>query len=387
MGPGRRSAACLFVVLGIAVASSQQEAGPGPKDDLLERAAAYRHRPHGCTLRMTPAELAMRKFGRLWNSEPHWQEFNRIGGETKTHGYRRMMGARSWAHGGEIVVEIGSHVGSELIHFLRASPPNVTVHTFEPVRSVRVELLQRVRQKVGRTLARQHITLHSHAYGLGSSTRKACFAAFTGRDKPKSAAADETTAVRTGATATPMGGAGEPAGWAGCAPAARAEVRDVAEAFHELGLAKRVDVLQINCEGCECTRAPHTEQPSPLLPAACSMYIKCTPSVGAHTESAHLMRVAALCWLSWVTAVCAALSDCVLPWLCAAGEYEVLARLASDDGALAGVREIEVQFHLDWGTQNDTSKYCAIEDGLRRRGFALAYRHPFLWERWARSVA
>ena len=61
----------------------------------------------------------------------------------------------------------------------------------------------------------------------------------------------------------------------------------------------------------------------------------------------------------------------------------MLERLSGvDDGLLDGVREIEAQFHLDWGTQADTNRYCRIEDLLRRRGFALAYRHPFLWERW-----
>ena len=52
--------------------------------------------------------------------------------------------------------------------------------------------------------------------------------------------------------------------------------------------------------------------------------------------------------------------------------------------ALGRIRSLEVQFHLDWGAQKDTKRYCDIEAGLQAAGYGLEYRHPFLWERWSR---
>ena len=69
---------------------------------------------------------------------------------------------------------------------------------------------------------------------------------------------------------------------------------------------------------------------------------------------------------------------------CEGCEYEVLERLLESPRELAVVRAIEVQFHLDWGVQTDTKRYCSIESGLRAAHFELDYRHPFLWERWQR---
>ena len=274
--------------------------GPGPPGDLLERSVPYRDRPRGCTLKMSPSDLASRRYDRLWGSEEHFQEWLNIGGEprntsTNTSGYRRMHTPKSWLRGGEVIVEVGSHVGSDVIQFMRDAPGNVTVHTFEAVPTLQQILMVRVRQKV-RQKGHRSIDFHSYAYGLGNTTRTSCFPAFNGTDIwIKSAGGDEQNA--------------------GDSRCVKAEIRDVVEVFADLSL-RRVDLLQLNCEGCE---------------------------------------------------------------------YEVLERLSGVDGLLDGVREIEAQFHLDRGSQNETTRYCHIEDALRRSGFALAYRHPFLWERWERS--
>ena len=69
---------------------------------------------------------------------------------------------------------------------------------------------------------------------------------------------------------------------------------------------------------------------------------------------------------------------------CEGCEYEVLERLLSTR-SLAAIDALEVQFHLDLeGRQADTRRYCAIESGLRAAGFHMAYRFPFVWERWDR---
>ena len=55
--------------------------GPGPPGDLLERSVPYRDRPRGCTLKMSPSDLASRRYDRLWGSEEHFQEWLNIGGD------------------------------------------------------------------------------------------------------------------------------------------------------------------------------------------------------------------------------------------------------------------------------------------------------------------
>lgn len=193
-----------------------------------------------------------------------------------------------------MVVDVGSYIGVDLVTFLRHAPVNVAVHTFEPVPEYRTKLASRVKRLVKDDSASR---LHVHAYGLGKSNHTACFST-------KAASTDE---VRTGCSVP-------------------ADIRDAAES---LAMLPRVDVMQLNCEGCE---------------------------------------------------------------------YDVLERLLEDGRALSGgeqlledgralsggVYSFEVQFHLDWGVQNDTARYCRIETGLRAHGFRLDYRHPFLWERWTR---
>ena len=183
--------------------------------------------------------------------------------------------------GGEIIIDVGSYLGHDLVFFLKSAPRQVRIHTFEPVKSFRDALAARV----------QRLSLHDrlfvHPFGLGRSARTACFAGTL-----KGASSDEL----------------------GSQCAAPSEIRDVADVIHRN--FTRVDIMQINCEGCE---------------------------------------------------------------------YDVIERLLNAPAtAIDRIRAFEVQFHLDWGPQNNTQRYCAIESGLRQAGFALDYRHPFLWERWSR---
>jgi FkbM family methyltransferase len=230
----------------------------------------------GCTLNLTAADLEHRRYGRLWLSRPHWQAWQRAGAD-------RMRRLRDPTHfrGGEVLVDVGSYVGVDLVNFLRRAPATVTVHTFEPVAMYREKLQQRVR----RFVASGHERLHIHAFGLGKSNHTACFAA------SKAASTDELSGTSCNSPS---------------------EIVDAAVALRQF---PPVDVMQLNCEGCE---------------------------------------------------------------------YEVLERLLESPAALATVRSFEVQFHLDWGAQKDTARYCRIEAGLRAAAFALDYRHPFLWERWSK---
>jgi FkbM family methyltransferase len=200
----------------------------------------------------------------------------------------RRLRQPQWFKGGEVIIDIGSYIGADLVSFLRKAPQNVTVHTFEPVAAYRTKLARRVHTLVHSGRGR----LHVHPIGLGRSNHTACFAS------KRAAATDEVSADQ----ADSSNAAGSTCG----------AIRDAAATLQSFA---RVDIMQINCEGCE---------------------------------------------------------------------YDVLERLLEQPAVLQVVRSLEVQFHLDWGVQKNTSRYCRIESGLRSQGFRLDYRHPFLWERWAR---
>ena len=231
----------------------------------------------GCTLSLTKKDLARRKYSRLFANQQFWQAWVQAGGDKM----RRLRSPASFK-GGELVVDIGSYIGVDLVTFLRHAPASIAVHTFEPVANYR----QRLEQRVIRMVRYLPERLHVHPFGLGGSNRTACFSARL-------------------AASTNEGGT------SGCQSPSQ-----IVDAGAVIGGFRRVDLLQMNCEGCE---------------------------------------------------------------------YEVLERLIASPAALQGVRSIEVQFHLDWGLQNDTARYCAIESGLRLHGFGLDYRYPFWWERWSRK--
>lgn len=195
----------------------------------------------------------------------------------------RRLRQPKWLKGGEVIIDIGSYIGADLVTFLRHAPSTVDVHTFEPVALYRTKLARRLRK----LMHSGHAQLHMHAFGLGRSDHVACFA-------NRAASTEEVHAMEDTSCESPS------------------EIRDSAATIQRFA---RVDVMQVNCEGCE---------------------------------------------------------------------YDVLERLLERPAALKIVRSIEVQFHLAWGAQNDTSRYCHIESGLRSHGYYLEYRHPFLWERWSR---
>ena len=258
-----------------------REAVDDPLERIENRRAGREQIQRGCTLNLTTADLAHRRYGRLWLSPLHWRAWQWAGAD-------RMRRLRNPLHfrGGEVIVDVGSYVGVDLVNLLRRAPPTVVVHTFEPVVSYRERLQHRLRRFV-RT-GRERLRIHE--FGLGRFNHTACFAA------TKAASTDEVPANANRLTCE-----------------SPSKIVDAAVAFHSFS---RIDTLQLNCEGCE---------------------------------------------------------------------YEVLERLLQAPAALGVVREIEVQFHLDWGKQNSTERYCRIEAGLRAASFDLDYRHPFLWERWSRG--
>ena len=235
---------------------------------------------HGCTLSLTAADLEHRLYNRLWRNGPRWKAWRAAGGDAM----RRLHDPMHF-RGGETVIDVGSYVGIDLVGFLRHAPSSVSVHTFEPVQRYRTKLKQRVERFVSAANASR---LHIHPFGLGRANHTACFLASKG--------AQATHEAVSSACAAP------------------ARIVDVAAALRNFA---RVDLMQINCEGCE---------------------------------------------------------------------YDLLERLLEDSGSIGVVQSVEVQFHLDWGAQRNTTRYCHIERGLRHAAFELDYRHPFLWERWSRRA-
>ena len=237
-----------------------------------------------CTLNLTAHDLAHRKYGRLW--APGVQL------ERRRTTIRWPVQPR-YCEPHTMIVDVGSFVGDDLVKFLSRCTANLTVHTFEPVRMLRDQLLER------RARLAHPEYLQSHAFGLGDSNRSVCFGQ-----------ARMVGAAGTMALSSPhqrSASACVAPGW-------------IVDAAHTLRRFARIDLLQINCEGCEYE---------------------------------VLERL-----LSWPA--------------------------SSAQSPLAAVRAIEVQFHLAIGPQSETSRYCRIEERLRERGYSLDYRFPFTWERWSR---
>ena len=110
-----------------------------------------------CTLNLTAHDLAHRKYGRLWAP----------GVQLERHraNLRWPMQIR-YCEPQTTIVDVGSFVGDDLVKFLSRCTANLAVHTFEPVRRLREQLLERRGQ-----LAHPEY-LQSHAFGLGDSN---CF--------------------------------------------------------------------------------------------------------------------------------------------------------------------------------------------------------------------
>ena len=119
---------------------------------------------------------------------------------------------RNGAH----IVDIGSYIGSDILAFMAKKPAGtrVDVHTFEPIPSIRTRLIHNV----------AHFSnVHVSAVGLGSKNRTTCFAT----------SGDATAEV--------------PFSDPRCD--AKSEIVDVSHALPQI--ASRIDLLHINCEGCE----------------------------------------------------------------------------------------------------------------------------------------
>ena len=236
-----------------------------------------------CTLRVNASSLKVRAYYRLY--KPSQKRYWRTGGDMR---WRGVMQPLLWRND-MLLMDVGGHLGSDLKAFLAHAPPGVSIHSYEPVREFSKQLRQRLHKLrfPNRTFV--------HGFGLG--------------------AADRTTCIMQLAEDKLSPSAFERRGDSSACPTAPSRLRDAAAVV--AGFApRRVNLFQINCEGCE---------------------------------------------------------------------YEVLERLIAQPAELARIDALEVQFHLDWSlTQNETHRYCSIERGLRSSGFQMAYRFPFVWERWDR---
>lgn len=128
-----------------------------------------------------------------------------------------------------LVVDVGSYTGVDLDGFARRVATlgaNVTVHTYEPVPSTRRLLLERLAAlaRVPRAPA-----IHVHPFGLSDRDASMCVAG-------------QGDAASLRAT-----GANPRRGW--CPPPERTRVADAWTALRRLG--RTVDLMQVNCEGCE----------------------------------------------------------------------------------------------------------------------------------------
>ena len=135
---------------------------------------------------------------------------------------RLMYSPRTWlvAAAATTVVDVGSYTGVDLAMFMdRAGPlaANVTIHTFEPVWGTRAALKRRTRD---------YAQIMVHPYGLGASKDTMCI-----RGLGDGVALERITRKRP------------------CLPNNRAFIVDAWTAIRKL--PRPVDLLQLNCEGCE----------------------------------------------------------------------------------------------------------------------------------------
>ena len=121
------------------------------------------------------------------------------------------------------VLDVGSNVGSNLIEFMtQGAQPSVAVHTYEPVAAIRERLEVNVRR---------FPQIHVHPFGLASENRTACFR-LGGKHN-----LEGTTAV------SQLRSAGSCA--RGQTEATLVAIGDVLDSY------RRIQLLHVNCEGCE----------------------------------------------------------------------------------------------------------------------------------------
>ena len=148
---------------------------------------------------------------------------------------RRLFSPAAWlsTSTSALIIDIGSYTGEDIKSFLQRAGPlarNVSIHTYEPVPSMSAKLIRSMK------LYRQVVV---HNYGLGASTYSACIMG-TG---------DGVRLVRKNGMLRCSG---------------RTEVVDVRHALSKYH--RPIDLLQINCEGCEAAVLQRLlERPTPLV--------------------------------------------------------------------------------------------------------------------------
>ena len=95
----------------VAVAGTSNNKHSG--HDLLQQEMDSSSSSLRCTLKLTAADLEHRKYGRLWASKPHWLAWQKAGGDKM----RRLHQPQTF-RGGEVIIDIGSYIGVDLVAFL-----------------------------------------------------------------------------------------------------------------------------------------------------------------------------------------------------------------------------------------------------------------------------
>lgn len=126
-----------------------------------------------CTLKLTEQNIKHRLYGRLWKNKTYWNAWNNAGADTI-----RRIRQPSWFNKGDIVIDVGSNIGTDLINLL-GKKVDITIHTYEPVQKFVNLLYKRIDSFDNKK------NLIIHPFGLGKNNRTTCF-------KHKSAATFES---------------------------------------------------------------------------------------------------------------------------------------------------------------------------------------------------
>ncbi|KAL1498999.1 hypothetical protein AB1Y20_013518 [Prymnesium parvum] len=277
----------------------------------------------------------------------HPQPFNRSlrnveAGRFRAAGHNalRRMHTRLAFGKGDVLIDVGSYVGADLLRLAVASP-DAHVHSYDP------SAPPRLRQNV-----RQLPQVHLHPVGVGGANRTACFS-------PPGATASER-----------RGGA-----------CVRAQVLDIA---HVLSRFEAVALLQLNCEWVAPRPRVHPFlPPRPFLSPYDSLLLSLLslPATPDHSPNSPLPL------LSSPPPTLPALSPSPSPSPSASAsagcEREVIERLTAVPSAVSRVRAIEMQVHPAFSFSNGLTdaQYCELERRLRR-DYHLVYRFAYVWELW-----
>jgi len=112
-----------------------------------------------------------------------------------------------------VLLDIGSFVGVDIAKFMESGRVDITIHTFEPVRTIFEKLQKNMRP---------FENVHVHFYGISNEDSSTCFAG--DGDATRMVPVDSPDCSEKG------------------------ELRDIATVLNEY---ESVDFLHMNCEGCE----------------------------------------------------------------------------------------------------------------------------------------